>query len=55
MVPHFFITNIPASAELEAGAPTLARGIAFGGDTGLGRIDFSSDGGRPKAPSEPRM
>jgi DMSO/TMAO reductase YedYZ molybdopterin-dependent catalytic subunit len=46
MVPRSFITNIAAGAKLQAGAPTLARGIAFGGDTGVGRIDFSNDGGR---------
>ena len=28
------------------GASTLARGIAFGGDTGVSRVDFSSDGGK---------
>ena len=30
----------------QAGAPTLARGIAFGGDAGVSRVDFSSDGGK---------
>ena len=33
-------------ASLQGGAPTLARGIAFGGDTGVSRVDFSSDGGK---------
>jgi DMSO/TMAO reductase YedYZ molybdopterin-dependent catalytic subunit len=46
MVPRSFITNITAGAKLAAGAPTLARGIALGGDTGVGRVDFSDDGGR---------
>jgi hypothetical protein len=46
MVPRSFITNIAAGAKLEAGAPTLVRGIALGGDTGVGRVDFSDDGGR---------
>jgi DMSO/TMAO reductase YedYZ molybdopterin-dependent catalytic subunit len=45
MVPRSFITNIKAGDALQAGAPTLARGIAFGGDTGVSRVDFSSDGG----------
>jgi hypothetical protein len=31
---------------LRAGAPTLARGIAFGGDSGVSRVDFSTDGGK---------
>ena len=46
MVPRSFITNIKAGDKLQAGAPTLARGIAFGGDTGVARVDFSSDGGK---------
>jgi DMSO/TMAO reductase YedYZ molybdopterin-dependent catalytic subunit len=46
MVPRSFITNIKAGAKLEAGAPTLVRGIAFGGDTGVARVDFSGDGGK---------
>jgi DMSO/TMAO reductase YedYZ molybdopterin-dependent catalytic subunit len=45
MVPRSFITNIKPGGALQAGAPTLARGIAFGGDTGVARVDFSSDGG----------
>ena len=45
MVPRSFITNIKPGDSLRAGAPTLARGIAFGGDTGVSRVDFSSDGG----------
>jgi len=46
MLPRSFITNIKAGDTLRSGAPTLARGIAFGGDTGVSRIDFSSDGGK---------
>jgi DMSO/TMAO reductase YedYZ molybdopterin-dependent catalytic subunit len=46
MVPRSFITNIKAGDKLQAGAPRLARGIAFGGDTGVARVDFSSDGGK---------
>jgi hypothetical protein len=45
MLPRSLITNIKAGDTLPAGAPTVARGIAFGGDTGVSRIDFSSDGG----------
>ena len=33
MVPRSFITNIKAGDTLTLGASTLARGIAFGGDT----------------------
>jgi DMSO/TMAO reductase YedYZ molybdopterin-dependent catalytic subunit len=46
MVPRSFITNIRAGATLRAGIPALARGIAFGGDAGVSRVDFSSDGGK---------
>src|SRR5258708_32551337 len=41
-----FITNIKEGDTLQVGASTLARGIAFGGDSGVSRVDFSSDGGR---------
>jgi len=46
MVPRSFITNIRPGAKVPAGTPTLARGIAFGGDAGVARVDVSSDGGR---------
>ena len=46
MNPRSFITNIKAGDKLQAGAPTLARGIAFGGAAGVSRVDFSSDGGK---------
>jgi DMSO/TMAO reductase YedYZ molybdopterin-dependent catalytic subunit len=46
MVPRSFITNIKAGDTLRPDAPTLARGIAFGGDAGVARVDFSNDGGR---------
>lgn len=45
MVPRSFITNVKAGDTLRVGAPTTVRGIALGGDTGVARIDFSSDGG----------
>jgi hypothetical protein len=46
MVPRSLITNIKAGDKLQAGAATLARGIAFGGDSGVARVEFSSDGGK---------
>jgi hypothetical protein len=46
MNPRSFITNIKAGHKLQVGAPTLARGIAFGGAAGVSRVDFSSDGGK---------
>jgi len=52
MVPRAFMTNIKAGDTLRAGAPTLARGIAFGGDAGVSRVDFSSDGGKSWQPAQ---
>jgi DMSO/TMAO reductase YedYZ molybdopterin-dependent catalytic subunit len=46
MVPRSFITNIKQGDTLKVGTPTLARGIAFGGDSGVSRVHFSSDGGK---------
>jgi hypothetical protein len=52
MVPRSFITNIKAGDTLKVGAPTTARGIAFGGDAGVARVDFSSDRGKTWRPAE---
>jgi DMSO/TMAO reductase YedYZ molybdopterin-dependent catalytic subunit len=46
MVPRSFITNIKSGDTVPAGAPAFARGIAFGGDTGVARVDLSTDGGK---------
>jgi DMSO/TMAO reductase YedYZ molybdopterin-dependent catalytic subunit len=46
MVPRSFLTNIKAGAHVAVGRPILARGIAFGGDTGVRQVDFSADGGK---------
>ena len=46
MVPRSFITNLKAGAAIHAGAATAVRGIAFGGDAGVSRVDFSADGGK---------
>jgi DMSO/TMAO reductase YedYZ molybdopterin-dependent catalytic subunit len=44
--PRSFITNIAAGTNVAVGKPLAVRGIAFGGDTGVRRVDFSSDGGK---------
>jgi hypothetical protein len=49
--PRSFITNIKAGATVAAGKPLVVRGIAFGGDAGVRRIDFSSDGGKTWQPA----
>lgn len=46
MVPRSFITNLKAGATIHTGAATLVRGIAFGGDAGIARVDFSFDNGK---------
>src|SRR5271170_3098379 len=46
MEPRSFITNIKSGEAVPANASTLVRGIAFGGDTGVARVDLSTDGGR---------
>jgi DMSO/TMAO reductase YedYZ molybdopterin-dependent catalytic subunit len=46
MTPRSFITNMKSGTSVRAGAPTLARGIAFGGDAAVARVDLSSDGGK---------
>jgi DMSO/TMAO reductase YedYZ molybdopterin-dependent catalytic subunit len=52
MPPRSFLTNIRAGETLHAGAPTEARGIAFGGDCGVARVDLSIDGGKSWPPTE---
>jgi DMSO/TMAO reductase YedYZ molybdopterin-dependent catalytic subunit len=51
MNPRSFVTNLEAGATVPAGKPALARGIAFGGDTGVKQVDFSSDGGKNWRPA----
>src|SRR6185312_3852728 len=46
MVPRSIITNLQAGEHIPAGRTTMVRGIAFGGDTGVSRVDFSADGGK---------
>src|SRR5581483_5050773 len=45
MVPRSFFTNVKSGDRIKAGAPTVVRGIAFGGDTGVSKVDVSQDGG----------
>ncbi|HLZ66828.1 MAG TPA: molybdopterin-dependent oxidoreductase [Aliidongia sp.] len=52
MVPRSFLTNLTDGASVKAGAATLVRGIAFGGDTGVAKVDFSADGGKTWQPTE---
>jgi DMSO/TMAO reductase YedYZ molybdopterin-dependent catalytic subunit len=45
MAPRSFFTNIVAGAAAKSGATIPLRGIAFGGDCGVARVDLSDDGG----------
>ena len=45
MIPRSFITNIPNQSKIAQSAPVKARGIAFGGDCGVSKVEFSADGG----------
>lgn len=51
MVPRSFVTNLSDGSVLDAGAPCTVRGIAFGGDTGVGKVFFSADGGTSWTPA----
>ena len=52
MVPRSFITNLSSSATIPAAKPALVRGIAFGGDSGVKRVDFSDDEGKSWRPAK---
>src|ERR1700733_12049736 len=49
-LPRSFVTNIRSGDTVPIGAPTPARGIAFGGDCGVADVDLSIDGGRSWQP-----
>ncbi|WP_298366315.1 molybdopterin-dependent oxidoreductase [uncultured Bradyrhizobium sp.] len=46
MTPRSFVTNIADGASLPSGANADIRGIAFGGDTGVAKVEYSVDDGR---------
>jgi DMSO/TMAO reductase YedYZ molybdopterin-dependent catalytic subunit len=52
MVPRSFVTNLRSGASVPAGALALVRGIAFGGDCGVARVDISIDGGKTWQPTQ---
>lgn len=51
MVPRSFITNVSSGAQIKAGSSKQFRGIAFGGDCGVSRVDVSIDRGRNWQPA----
>jgi DMSO/TMAO reductase YedYZ molybdopterin-dependent catalytic subunit len=46
MLPRSFITNVRAGQMVKADAPLTLRGIAFGGDRGVAKVEVSTDGGK---------
>ena len=52
MVPRSFITNLKPGDTVHTDEATLVRGIAFGGDTGVSRVDVSFDGGETWGPAQ---
>jgi DMSO/TMAO reductase YedYZ molybdopterin-dependent catalytic subunit len=52
MVPRSFVTNLLSGDSVSAGTPALVRGIAFGGDCGVARVDISTDGGKSWQPTQ---
>ncbi|WP_225706544.1 molybdopterin-dependent oxidoreductase [Bradyrhizobium cenepequi] len=51
MVPRSFFTNIADGASFAAGTRVPVRGIAFGGDAGVAKVEVSSDGGKSWQPT----
>jgi DMSO/TMAO reductase YedYZ molybdopterin-dependent catalytic subunit len=45
MVPRSFFTNVQTGSRVSTGVPMALRGIAFGGDAGVGSVDLSIDSG----------
>jgi len=52
MVPRSFITNLRAGDKVSVSAPLAMRGIAFGGDCGVSKVDVSIDGGKTWLPAK---
>jgi DMSO/TMAO reductase YedYZ molybdopterin-dependent catalytic subunit len=52
MVPRSFITNIRSGNTVPVGTPILVRGIAFGGDCGVAKVDVSTDNGKTWGPTQ---
>jgi DMSO/TMAO reductase YedYZ molybdopterin-dependent catalytic subunit len=51
MVPRSFFTNVADDNSIAASTSFSVRGIAFGGDSGVARVELSSDGGQSWRPT----
>jgi DMSO/TMAO reductase YedYZ molybdopterin-dependent catalytic subunit len=52
LVPRSFFTNVTDATTVKPGAVVPVRGIAFGGDTGVLRVELSADDGRSWQPTD---
>lgn len=46
LFPRSFVTNLKTGDRVAAGKPVPLRGIAFGGDCGVAKVELSLDGGQ---------
>ncbi|MBD3728300.1 MAG: molybdopterin-dependent oxidoreductase [Sphingomonadales bacterium] len=46
MVPRSFVTNLKNGDAVAGGKPLAVSGIAMGGDTGVAKVEISTDGGK---------
>jgi hypothetical protein len=51
MVPRSFFTNVTDGTIVKPAASVPVRGIAFGGYSGVSRVELSTDGGRDWQPT----
>jgi DMSO/TMAO reductase YedYZ molybdopterin-dependent catalytic subunit len=51
MVPRSFFTNVANGASFATETTIPIRGIAFGGDTGVAKVELSADGGKSWLPT----
>jgi DMSO/TMAO reductase YedYZ molybdopterin-dependent catalytic subunit len=51
MVPRSFFTNLASGAFVPANSHVPLRGIAFGGDRGVAKVELSADGGKSWQPT----
>jgi DMSO/TMAO reductase YedYZ molybdopterin-dependent catalytic subunit len=51
LVPRSFFTNVTDATIVKPGAVVPVRGIAFGGDGGVSRVELSADDGRSWQPT----
>jgi hypothetical protein len=53
MVPRSFFTNVTDGQAVQRGGPVPVRGIAFGGDCGVGKVELSADRGQTWQQTQP--